>query len=138
MLQSFLIYFCAVSTHIFLQKPSQHSKKIQHTIQINFFANLQMVFRLCKIIEQKFQNNRTAKPSALDFKMRKSHGQILCLNILNADKAGVLHRFGKTIALRGIRRCAVMLGRVFAQIFPAHRFVAGFSFTATEPAAFVA
>ena len=68
-------------------------KQIQHIVQINFFPDLKLVFRLCHVIQQKFQDQGTAKASSFNFKIRKSHWQISLLNILDTNKSLILHGF---------------------------------------------
>ena len=45
------------------------SKQIQHTVQIDFFSDMYLVFRLGHVIEQKFQYQGTAKSSSFYFKI---------------------------------------------------------------------
>lgn len=45
------------------------SKQIQHTVQIDFFSDMYLVFRSGHVIEQKFQYQGTAESSAFDFKI---------------------------------------------------------------------
>ncbi len=45
------------------------SKQIQHTVQINFFSDMYLVFRLGHVIEQKFQYQGTAESSSFYFKI---------------------------------------------------------------------
>ena len=45
------------------------SKQIQHTVQIDFFSDMYLVFRLGHVIEQKFQYQGTSESSAFDFKI---------------------------------------------------------------------
>lgn len=45
------------------------SKQIQHTVQIDFFSDMYLVFRLGHVIEQKFQYQGTAESSSFYFKI---------------------------------------------------------------------
>lgn len=45
------------------------SEQIQHVIQIDFLPDAQVVFRLCQIIKQKFQDQGAAQTAAFDFEM---------------------------------------------------------------------
>ena len=45
------------------------SKQIQHTVQIDFFSDMYLVFRSGHVIEQKFQYQGTAESSAFYFKI---------------------------------------------------------------------
>ena len=45
------------------------SKQIQHTVQIDFFSDMYLVFRSGHVIEQKFQYQGAAESSALYFKI---------------------------------------------------------------------
>ena len=45
------------------------SKQIQHTVQIDFFSDMYLVFRLGHVIEQKFQYQGAAESSAFYFKI---------------------------------------------------------------------
>ena len=97
-----------------------------------------MVFRSGHIVEQKFQDDRAAQTPPLNFELGKPVRQIDVLNILDPDKAGILHRVGKAVAPRGVRRDADVLRAGLTEIFPAHVFIAGLSVRAGEPAALVA
>ena len=114
------------------------SEQIQHIVQIDFLPDLELVFRLCQVIEQKLQHQRAAQPAALDLEMVKPHGQIGMHDVADADEAGILHGPGKAVALSGVRRCAAVLGAVLAQHLPADRLIALSPVPASKPAAFVA
>lgn len=45
------------------------SEQIQHTVQIDFFSDMYLVFRLGHVIEQKFQYQGTAESSSFYFKI---------------------------------------------------------------------
>ena len=45
------------------------SKQIQHTVQIDFFSDMYLVFRSGHVIEQKFQYQGAAESSAFYFKI---------------------------------------------------------------------
>ena len=64
-------------------------KKIQHSVQVNFFSYINLVFRTDKIVKKKFQNHGAAKSAAFDFEIGKSHFKIFVLDIINSsyDKA---------------------------------------------------
>ena len=76
------------------------------------------------MIEQKLQNQRAAKAAAFDLEMGKAHGQIAVHNVVDADAPGVCHRPGKAIAAVGVRRSAMVLGKVLPEVLPADRFIA--------------
>ena len=113
-------------------------KKIQHIVQINCLPHLQLVFRLCHVVEQKFQHQCAAKSPALYFKVGKTCGQIPLPDVLHPDEPGATHRLGKAIALGGIRGGAAVVRAVLAQILTADRLVAALALGAAEPAALVA
>ena len=66
-------------------------KQIQHIIQVDFFPNMQLVPGLYHIIEQKLQNQCTAKTPPFDLKIRKAHWQIYILDCINTNKSRILH-----------------------------------------------
>ena len=68
-------------------------KQIQHIIQIQFLSYMQLIFRLCHIIQQKFQDQRTSKSPAFDLKICKSHRQIDIFDIIYTDKSRICHCF---------------------------------------------
>ena len=45
------------------------SKQIQHTIQIDFFSDMYLVFRSGHVIEQKFQYQSASESSSFYFKI---------------------------------------------------------------------
>ena len=45
------------------------SKQIQHTVQIDFFSDMYLVFRSGHVIEQKFQYQSTAESSSFYFEI---------------------------------------------------------------------
>ena len=45
------------------------SKQIQHTVQIDFFSDMYLVFRSGHVIEHKFQYQRASESSYLYFKI---------------------------------------------------------------------
>ena len=99
---------------------------------------MQVKLRLCHIIEQKFQNQGTAKSPAFDFEIRKSHGHVDIFDIIDADKARIFHCFRKTVTMIPIRSSTAMIRSVFSKVFAADRFITDFPVLTTEPAAFIA
>ena len=59
-----------------------------------------MIVRFCQIVEQKLENHGAAKTAAFQLEVGKTQGKIDCLNIADAEKAGVFHCPGKTVAIR--------------------------------------
>ena len=45
------------------------SKQIQHTVQIDFFSDMYLVFRSGHVIEQKFQYQSTSESSSFYFEI---------------------------------------------------------------------
>ena len=113
------------------------SKQIQHTVQIDFFSDMYLVFRSGHVIEQKFQYQSTSESSSFYFEIWKSHWQIAVLDILYPDKSWILHCFWKAVSLFRIRRSTVMFRVVLSQILPAHCLIAAFSILTAKPAAFI-
>ena len=70
---------------------SQHShlEQIEHTVEIDGFADMELVFGLHHVVQQHFQNHGAAKTTALDLEIGKAHGQIYAPYIVNADEGGV-------------------------------------------------
>ena len=112
-------------------------KQIQHTVQIDCFPDVNLIFRLGHVIEQKFQNHGAAKPAAFDFEIGKAHGEVNISNILNADKARIGHGFGEPIPFIAAGSGAMVIFAVFSQILAADSFIAILPVGAAEPAAFV-
>ena len=56
-------------------------------------ADIQLVLWFCHVIKQKFQNQRTAKPTPFDFEIGKAHWQIYILDCINTDKSRIFHCF---------------------------------------------
>ncbi len=90
------------------------------------------------IVEQKFKYHGTSKPSALYFKIAKAHRQISVLYIVYSYKSRIFHRLRKEISLPRIRRSAIVLRAILAQIFAANRLVAFLPVRAAKPAALIA
>ena len=67
------------------------SEKIQHAVEIDLFTDGKLVFRLCKIIKQKFQIDSTSESSAFYFEIRKTEGQIDADDVIDTDKSGIFH-----------------------------------------------
>ena len=93
---------------------------------------------LCHVIKQKFQNEGTAEAAAFNFEMSESCGGVDVLDVLDSNKAGILHRIGKAVAPLGCGRDAYMVFAVFAETFLAHVLVAFFAVVAAEPTTFIA
>ena len=70
--------------------------------------------------------------------MGKSHGKIYIPNVRRADEAGILHGFGKPVALRAVGRGAAVLRYILAEVLAADGFVACPPLGAAEIAALVA
>ena len=114
------------------------SEQIQPVVQIGFLPDLQLVFGLCQVIEQKLQLKRATQPTALNLEMIKPHGQISMHDVADADEAGVFHGLGESLAFPGIRCGAAVLGAILVQHLPTDRFIALFPVPAAKPATFVA
>ena len=71
----------------------QNSEQIKHTVQIDFFSDMELILRLCHIVKQKFKYQSTSKTSALDFEVGKSHWKINVLYIVYSDEAWICHCF---------------------------------------------
>ena len=113
-------------------------KQIQHTVQIDCFPDVNLIFRLGHVIEQKFQNHGAAKPAAFDFEIGKAHGEVNISNVLNADKARIGHGFGEPIPFIAAGSGAMVIFAVFSQILSADSFIAIRSVGAAGLVAFVA
>ena len=113
-------------------------EQIQHAIQIDCLPDVDLVLWLGHVIQQKFQNHGTSQPSAFDFEIRKTHGEVIVPNVLNADKARIGHGFGEPIPLIATGGGAMVIYAVFSQTLSADILIAAFSLGAAEPAAFVA
>ena len=114
------------------------SKQIQHVIQIYTFSDMQVIFRLCHIIKEKFQNQGAAKSPTFNFKIGKSHWQVDIFYIVYSDKPRICHCLRKTIAVICIRSNAGMVRTVFSKIFATDNFVTKFPVLTTNKAAFIA
>ena len=84
-------------------------EQIQRTVQIDLFPDVQMIFRFCHVIQQKFKNYGAAQTPALNLELGETVGQPGFPNVLNADESGVPHRVRKAVAPSGIRRNAEMI-----------------------------
>ena len=114
------------------------SKQVQHTVKIDFFSDMYLVFWSGHVIEQKFQNQSASEPAAFDFEIGKAHRKVRILNVLDADEARIFHGAGKAVAIFCVRRFAMVLRGGFSEIFPTDGLVAGTPVLAAKPAAFVA
>ena len=114
------------------------SIKIQHTVQINCFSDVDLILWLGHVVEQKFQNHRTAEAAALDFEVGEAHRKIAALNSVDADERGIRHRLRETVALTAVECYTNMVGTGFAKTLAADVFVAGFAVIAAEPTTLVA
>ena len=76
------------------------------------------------VIKQKFQNESATEATAFDFKVSESCGGVDVLNVLNSNKAGILHRIGKMVTPFGCGGDADMVFAVFAKAFLAYVLVA--------------
>ena len=113
-------------------------EQIQRTVQVDFFAHLELVLGPGHVVKQEFQDDGAAEAAALDFEMAEPCGRVHILDVVNPDKAGVLHRVGKTVAPFGSGRDAFVVLAVFAEALAAHVLVAVLAVVTTEPAAFIA
>ena len=112
-------------------------KQIQHTIQIHCLPDVKMVFRLCHVVQQKFQHNGAAQSPPLNLEIGKAHGGIHLPDVADADKAGIFHGFGEAVALPAAGGGADVFA-VFPQGFAADRLIALPPLGAAEPAALIA
>ena len=99
---------------------------------------MQLVFRFCHVVEQKFQYQRTAQAPALDLEVGKSHRHIDIPNVPDADKPRIFHRLREAVAFLRTRCGTDMFGAGFAEIFSADILIAALSVPASDPAALVA
>ena len=90
------------------------------------------------VIKQKFQDEGATEATAFDFKVSESCGGVDVLNVLNSNKAGILHRIGKMVTPFGCGGDADMVFAVFAKAFLAYVLVAFFAVVAAEPTTFIA
>lgn len=91
---------------MFLSLPlgeSLRSEQIQHTVKIYRFADVELILRLGHVVDQELQYHGAAESTAFDLEIGKAHWQIGVLNVIYADERGVLHRFGKAVALVAVR-----------------------------------
>ena len=63
-------------------------KQIKHTVEIDGFADVDLVLGLYHVVQQHFQNHGAAETAPLNFKIGKAHGQIYPLYIVNPDEGG--------------------------------------------------
>ena len=99
---------------------------------------MQLVFRFCHVVEQKFQYQRTAQTPALDLEVGKSHRHIDILNVPDADKPRIFHRLREAVAFLRTRCVTDVVRADFAEIFSADILIAALSVPASDPAALVA
>ena len=67
-------------------------------MQVDFFTYLELVLGLGHVVEQKFQNERAAEASTLDFKVAKPGGSVRVLDVFDSDKTGIFHGVGEPVA----------------------------------------
>ncbi len=113
-------------------------EQIQRTVQVNLFAHLELVLGLGHVVKQKFQDDGATEATPFDFEMAEPCGRVHILDVVNPDKAGVLHRVGESVAPLGGGRDAFMVCAIFAEAFAAHVLVAGLAVVTAEPATFIA
>ena len=77
--------------YTFIRGPVLPSKKVEHTVEVYLFPYAELIFGLCHIVEQKFQYQRTAQSSALNFKIGEAVREIGVSDIVYADKAWIFH-----------------------------------------------
>ena len=68
-----------------------YSEQIQHTVKINLFTDSNLIFRLRKVIKQKFEIDSTSESSAFYFEIRKTEGQIGVDDVIDTDKCRIFH-----------------------------------------------
>lgn len=113
-------------------------EQIQRTVQVDFFAHLELVLGPGHVVKQKFQDERTAEAAAFDFEVPESRRRVHVPDVVNSDESRVLHRVGESVAHLGGGRNANVVFAVFAEALAAYVLVAVFAVVAAEPATFIA
>ena len=74
------------------------SKKIQRAIQVYFLPDLELIFWLCHVVQNKFKDNGTAKASSLYLEIGKATWHIYIMNRIYIYKAGILHSIRESVS----------------------------------------
>lgn len=114
------------------------SEQVQHAVQIDRLAHLELMLRSGQIVQEEFQNERAAESAALELEVGEARRQKRVPDRIDPDKAGVLHRTGEAVALAAARCGAHMLRAVLTKILAADGLIAAPAVGAAEEAAFVA
>ena len=79
-------------------------KQVQRAVEVDFFADLELVFGFGHVIEQKFQDEGTTQAAAFDFKVAESLRAVHVLNVIDSDESGIFHGVREAVAAPCVRR----------------------------------
>ena len=83
--------------------PSRHeyaiiSEQIQAAVQVDLLPDIQLILRLCHVIQQEFQDNRASQAPSLDLELGKTVRHINLPDLFGSDETRIFHRVRKPVS----------------------------------------